>query len=524
METGVGFVAGVCSGKVLGRGTFVGAKLPAREEKRATVVAPQIYVDTTEARIRTGRSPRVLRRSGRVAGLVAAPRPLRRSPLVQGGRQPYRTPNKVAGGKTDEWRRRSEQLSRSSRSSSEEKRPILIPTQPTEAVVKAPEVVPPKRRAGRKKKATVDDDLALIDRDRSDRDIIDDTDCDEAVDDESEEDEEDTSDIMNEEGQEKKKDSGTHDGLRHYLMEVGAYTLLTHEEEVKLGRDVRRLVSFETTKKALEAEMNNPVSNEVWAEAVGVPLMEFEFALMRMRRSKAKMIESNLRLVVSVAKKYIHQGLPLTDLIQEGSIGLVKATEKYDPDRGFKFSTYATWWIRQAVMRSISDQARIIRLPVHVHESLSSVKKAKKFLFTKLNRVPTAVEITDHLNMKPSKLEFLMEIEKKTLSLDQTVSKPGDPAKRTLGSFIEDSNETPHELVETSCLRDDLERFMAENLAEKELTVVRMRYGFDTGKPKTLTEIGNHFNLSRERIRQIEIAAMKKLRQPEKCRELTEYL
>mmetsp|Transcript_4672 Transcript_4672/g.14116 ORF Transcript_4672/g.14116 Transcript_4672/m.14116 type:complete len:534 (-) Transcript_4672:278-1879(-) len=533
METSVGFVVGACGAGAMRKSTFAGTELFVCKEKRAMAVAPHFEVDSIEARIRVGRSSRVLRRSGRVAGLVAAPKPLRRSSLSQRARQPYRAPSRLMRSKINEWRGRSLSPSPTKLKETEQqhragsdKRPILIPANTAKAIVEAPREATVKRRGGRKKKAAPVEDISLIDDCATD---VLEAEADEEEESVEEVEDEDVDgdveeDASNEAVQEKKKEKWAHDGLRHYLMEVGTYPLLTREEEVKLGRDVRRLVSFETTKKTLEAEREMVVTNEIWADAVGVPLMEFEFALTRMKRSKAKMIESNLRLVVSVAKKYAHQGLPLTDLIQEGSIGLVKATEKYDPDRGFKFSTYATWWIRQAVMRSIADQARVIRLPVHIHESLSSVKKAKKQLFSRLNRAPSLLEIAAHLDMKISKLEFLMEVEKKTLSLDQTVSKPSDPAKKTLANFIEDEKETPSELVDSSCLRDDLERFMAEALSEKELKVVRMRYGFDTGSPKTLTEIGGHFNLSRERIRQIEIMAMKKLRAPEKAKKLMEYL
>eukprot|EP00189_Rhodosorus_marinus_P003402 CAMPEP_0113969386 /NCGR_PEP_ID=MMETSP0011_2-20120614/10280_1 /TAXON_ID=101924 /ORGANISM="Rhodosorus marinus" /LENGTH=520 /DNA_ID=CAMNT_0000983021 /DNA_START=225 /DNA_END=1787 /DNA_ORIENTATION=+ /assembly_acc=CAM_ASM_000156 len=319
------------------------------------------------------------------------------------------------------------------------------------------------------------------------------------------------------------KRSPLKDGIQLYLAEVGKSNLLTRQEELTLGRDVQRLVYFENIRKETEASLERPIALEEWASAVDVPTMEFEFALTNMKRSKAKMIECNLRLVVSVAKRYVKQGLPLPDLVQEGTLGLVKAVEKYDPDRGFKFSTYATWWIRQSVLRAIADQARVIRLPVHVHESLAALKKTRKAVLSELNRPATVEDLAERLNLKVTKVEFLLDVEKKTLSLDAPVKNSSEPGKSTVGSFIEDAGPTPEGLTVKMCLKEDLDVFLEKHLTEKEKTVIVMRYGLDDGMQKTLNEIGEHFSLSRERIRQIEIVAMKKLRHPARIAELKDY-
>ncbi|KAJ8903704.1 hypothetical protein NDN08_004805 [Rhodosorus marinus] len=463
-------------------------------------------------------APRLMRRVERVAGLVATPTGNRRVLLAWRGRRNSRTNRQIQDG-----RRRSdtedEPLTlRNPRVMPEDKSSFSF-----ESSGKTVVDLPTRRFTEPTEEPLVDDDEDCVEEEKelelgqkkkeeTTTELIDEVDPEVAT-------------LPDEYIEPPKggKRSPLKDGIQLYLAEVGKSNLLTREEELSLGREVQRLVFFEKTRKEAEAMMERPITLEEWASAVDVPTMEFEFALTNMRRSKAKMIECNLRLVVSVAKRYVKQGLPLPDLVQEGTLGLVKAVEKYDPDRGFKFSTYATWWIRQSVLRSIADQARVIRLPVHVHESLAAVKKTRKSILTEQNRLATVEDLAERLNLKVAKIEFLLDVEKKTLSLDAPVKNSNDPGKSTVGSFIEDAGPTPEGLTMKACLKEDLHAFLGRHLTEKEKTVVVMRYGLDDGMQKTLNEIGDHFNLSRERIRQIEIVAMKKLRHPARITELKDY-
>jgi RNA polymerase primary sigma factor len=263
---------------------------------------------------------------------------------------------------------------------------------------------------------------------------------------------------------------GTTDGLQLFLKGIGKVRLLTAQEEVELSKRIER-GSFE---------------------------------------AKQRMVESNLRLVVSIAKNYRNQGLPFLDLIQEGTIGLVRATEKYDYRRGFKFSTYATWWIRQAIARSLADKARTIRIPVHVVEKLNRIGRAERKLMTGLGREPTAEEIAEVTGIEPEEVESIRHSAQAPISLEKPV---GDEEQTEFGQLIADEQaESPYErAVET--LTTEALREALENLSYRERRVIELRYGLGDQHPRTLDEVGRTFNVTRERIRQIEHRSLKKLQE-----------
>ena len=317
-----------------------------------------------------------------------------------------------------------------------------------------------------------------------------------------------------------KKKNYTEDSIRIYLQEIGRIRLLRAEEEIELARKIADLLQLERIREDLIDDLERLPSQKEWAEEVGMPLQSFRRRLYLGRRAKDKMVQSNLRLVVSIAKKYMNRGLSFQDLIQEGSLGLIRAAEKFDHEKGYKFSTYATWWIRQAITRAIADQSRTIRLPVHLYETISRIKKTTKILSQDLGRKPTEEEIATHMEMTIEKLRFIAKSAQLPISLETPIGKEEDSR---LGDFIEADGETPEDEVSKSLLREDLENVL-DTLSPRERDVLRLRYGLDDGRMKTLEEIGQIFNVTRERIRQIEAKALRKLRHPNRNSILKEYI
>ncbi len=274
------------------------------------------------------------------------------------------------------------------------------------------------------------------------------------------------------------------DPVRMYLREIGKIPLLTAQQEIELARKI---------------------------EAGGA-----EGAI-----AKRKLTQANLRLVVSIAKKYVGRGMLFLDLIQEGNLGLIRAAEKFDHSRGFKFSTYATWWIRQAITRAIADQARTIRIPVHMVETINKLKKITRKLAQDKGRKPTEEEIASAMEISLHKLREIVKVAQEPVSLETPVGKEEDSK---LGDFIEDSNAaTPSTNVTQDLLRDDIIEVMA-GLSPRERDVLRLRFGLDDGRQRTLEEVGQLFGVTRERIRQIESKALRKLRHPNRSRRLREYM
>ncbi len=323
-----------------------------------------------------------------------------------------------------------------------------------------------------------------------------------------------------------KKKPYTEDSIRVYLQEIGRIRLLRAEEEIELARQIADLLELERIREQLREQMGRFPTDKEWAEAInhaeGINMdwNAFQRRLYWGRRAKDKMVHSNLRLVVSIAKKYMNRGLSFQDLIQEGSLGLIRAAEKFDHEKGYKFSTYATWWIRQAITRAIADQSRTIRLPVHLYETISRIKKTTKILSQEMRRKPTEEEIATRMEMTIEKLRFIAKSAQLPISLETPIGKEEDSR---LGDFIEADGENPEDEVSKNLLREDLENVL-DTLSPRERDVLRLRYGLDDGRMKTLEEIGQIFNVTRERIRQIEAKALRKLRHPNRNSILKEYV
>jgi RNA polymerase sigma factor (RpoD-like family) len=313
------------------------------------------------------------------------------------------------------------------------------------------------------------------------------------------------------------------DTIGAFFKEMARYPLLKAEEEIELAHCVAFLVEAEAKRQQLQEDFQRPPTRLEWAMAMGFTNeRQFENRLYRGRVAKRKMIRSNLRLVVSIAKRYLNRGVPFLDLIQEGAIGLNRAAEKFDPNKGYKFSTYAYWWIRQAITRTIANDARTIRLPIHIVEKLNKLKKAQRSLKQELQRTPNEKELAEELEVTPAQLRQLLQLRRQSLSLNHRVGKGEDTE---LVDLLEDVDlQLPEEKMNEAMLRQEISDVLSDVLTEREKDVISLRYGLVTNQPYTLDEVGGMFNLSRERVRQIQSKAMRKLRRPQVARRLKGWL
>ena len=352
------------------------------------------------------------------------------------------------------------------------------------------------------------------------------------------------------------------DLVRLYLQDIGRVNLLSHEEELTLARQVQRrerllrerrrlangaptlaaLIALEDDRQRLASQLGHwpavqqwaeqrncsvpelrqqlRLGHEAWAERSGLSVAELKQALHQGRRARDRMIQANLRLVVAVAKKYQQRGMELLDLVQEGTLGLERAVEKYDPTRGFRFSTYAYWWIRQGITRAIATQSRTIRLPVHVTEKLNRIKKAQRQIASEHGRIASVSDLARELGLSEEVVRLTLMRVPRAVSLDTRVGREQDTE---LGDLLEDGHATPEQALTREALHDDLEALLGE-LTSREAAVIRLRYGLQDDTPQTLSQIGEDMHLSRERVRQIESRALLKLRQPQRRCRVQDYM
>ena len=299
------------------------------------------------------------------------------------------------------------------------------------------------------------------------------------------------------------------DHVKMYLKEIGKVNLLTPEEELSLAK---RMADGETAKEQLE---------EIGEEIDEDTKKQIDLLIADGEKAKKSLAEANLRLVVSIAKRYVGRGMLFLDLIQEGNLGLIKAVDKFDYTKGYKFSTYATWWIRQAITRAIADQARTIRIPVHMVETINKLVRVSRQLVQELGREPTPEELAKELNMPVDKVREISKISQEPVSLETPI---GEEEDSHLGDFIPDEDApAPSEAASFVLLKEQLGAVL-ETLSEREAKVLRLRFGLDDGRARTLEEVGKEFDVTRERIRQIEAKALRKLRHPSRSKKLKDCI
>ena len=305
----------------------------------------------------------------------------------------------------------------------------------------------------------------------------------------------------------------TGDPVRMYLKEIGKVPLLTAAEEIDLAMKIEAGVAATEKLEAAEAEGAEPLDRRERRRLSRIEQVGLD--------AKQQLIEANLRLVVSIAKRYVGRGMLFLDLIQEGNLGLIRAVEKFDYTKGFKFSTYATWWIRQAITRAIADQARTIRIPVHMVETINKLVRIQRQLLQELGREPTPEEIAEEMDLTPERVREIQKISQEPVSLETPI---GEEEDSQLGDFIEDNEAVvPPDAASFSMLQEQLSKVL-DGLAERERKVISLRFGLEDGHPRTLEEVGREFGVTRERIRQIESKTLAKLRHPSRSSKLKDYL
>ena len=309
------------------------------------------------------------------------------------------------------------------------------------------------------------------------------------------------------------------DPVRMYLKEIGKVPLLSAEEEIELAKNMEAGAVAKEKIAILKSREENATEEEL-AE-IKEEIKNLQKDLDAGDEAKKRLAEANLRLVVSIAKRYVGRGMLFLDLIQEGNLGLIKAVEKFDYRKGYKFSTYATWWIRQAITRAIADQARTIRIPVHMVETINKLIRVSRQLLQELGREPTPEEIADKMDMSVERVREILKISQEPVSLETPI---GEEEDSHLGDFIQDDNvPVPADAAAFTLLKEQLVEVLS-TLTDREQKVLRLRFGLDDGRARTLEEVGKEFNVTRERIRQIEAKALRKLRHPSRSRKLKDYL
>ena len=300
------------------------------------------------------------------------------------------------------------------------------------------------------------------------------------------------------------------DSVRSYLRDIGRVPLLEHDEEILLGRQVQRMMELEGTRDTCTSCDGPKLTDKELAEALCIDYKDLRRELRDGKKAKEKMVTANLRLVVSVAKKYTKRNMELLDIIQEGTIGLVRGVEKFDPGRGYKFSTYAYWWIRQGITRAIAEKSRAIRLPIHVTENLNRLKKAQRELSQKNGRIPDVFQLSAELELKVDDIKDLMCKARQPTSLEIKI---GENRDTCLIDLLEDESQSPEFLLERMCIKEDI-REMINELPEMQSAVVKMRYGIgeEVLEPMSMTAIGQILNMSRDRVRTLETKALRSLR------------